>query len=608
MPRRSSTSPRVPSRRWATGGSTSRSPRLPRRSGRTSISRGWSADRLLWLRHEAPLPSVARAAVSEVPYDAVAHLREQWNRERRQPEEHSRAFAAQAREVALRRGLSVLAAEGAGATRRFRRARRREGGSAEITHAYVDRARRGQGLGAALTAAAIELAGDPEDLWICADDEDRPKRSGWAAGFRDVWRSMSFELTPPAGPRRAVSPRRGRSAPAAPAFFGQPPVSDLQVAALGGLSGRPAGSAARRLSPPPARLPGSPVMRVLLGGGSPRSACQASRAARRLASASSAAASKSERWRSHPARPRQTLRTHCPAPLSQRPQLPSSIGLLCWAGQWRPRTGPRGPCRFISQDRVHPCRVGRRPRSASSSRSARRPAYDRGMARSKKRFRDYSPAAAAAARGAHPPVAGDCRRRRARPSAPAGRRGPGQQVPVAAGPLERARLRDLPALGPAGGGVMTGGQLARAGPSGGPASDGNRHRSPRLGRGPRGPPGALHRAGGGEDQCAAGHAGRGRTEAAGDRRRPPPRARRGAARRPRRRHRRPDRRAAAHPPRRAVGGHRERGSLAGAARRQGVGTALLEDIIDRARAEGCCKVQLLSGIAPRPTASTGGPA
>ena len=59
------------------------------------ISRGWSADRLLWLRHEAPLPSVALAAVSEVPYDAVAHLREQWNREGRQPEEHSRAFAAQ---------------------------------------------------------------------------------------------------------------------------------------------------------------------------------------------------------------------------------------------------------------------------------------------------------------------------------------------------------------------------------------------------------------------------------------------------------------------------------------------------------------------------------
>ena len=133
--------------------------------------------------------------MSEVPYDAVAHLREQWNREGRQPEEHSRAFAAQAREVALRRGLRVLAAEGGGRPVGFATLDVR-GSSAEIAHVYVDPAHRGQGLGTSLTAAAIELAGEPEDLWICADDDDRPKELYRRLGFRDVWRSVSFELAP----------------------------------------------------------------------------------------------------------------------------------------------------------------------------------------------------------------------------------------------------------------------------------------------------------------------------------------------------------------------------------------------------------------------------
>ncbi len=162
------------------------------------IRRGWSTDRLLWMRHEAPLPRLPRAPVSEVHYDAVAHLRDQWHGGVRHAGEAPGDFSAQAREVALRRGLRVLAVHEGEHPVGFATLDVR-GTSAEVTHVYVDPVHRGQGLGTALTAAAIELAGDPDDLWICADDEDRPKHLYGRLGFRGVWRSMSFELAPQPG-------------------------------------------------------------------------------------------------------------------------------------------------------------------------------------------------------------------------------------------------------------------------------------------------------------------------------------------------------------------------------------------------------------------------
>jgi len=47
--------------------------------------------------------------------------------------------------------------------------------AAEITQVYVHPEHRAAG-GAAMTRAAIEAAGDEHDLWIAADDEDRPKQ------------------------------------------------------------------------------------------------------------------------------------------------------------------------------------------------------------------------------------------------------------------------------------------------------------------------------------------------------------------------------------------------------------------------------------------------
>jgi GNAT superfamily N-acetyltransferase len=70
------------------------------------------------------------------------------------------------------------------------------GDAAEIGQVYVDPAHRGTGLGTALTRAAIAAAGPVADLWIWADDEDRPKQLYARLGFRPVWTSMELTRLP----------------------------------------------------------------------------------------------------------------------------------------------------------------------------------------------------------------------------------------------------------------------------------------------------------------------------------------------------------------------------------------------------------------------------
>ena len=48
----------------------------------------------------------------------------------------------------------------------------------------------------AMTRAAIEAAGDVRDLWIVADDEDRPKELYARLGFRPAWATMEFTRRP----------------------------------------------------------------------------------------------------------------------------------------------------------------------------------------------------------------------------------------------------------------------------------------------------------------------------------------------------------------------------------------------------------------------------
>jgi GNAT superfamily N-acetyltransferase len=159
---------------------------------------GWKTLRLLWMRHEAPPPPAGtHIAVEEVPYDAVHALRVAWHEEDFPAEVNPAAYHEQAREVALGRGAKVLAVHEAGSADPIAFAQlERERDSAEITQVYVHPDHRGGGRGTAMTRAAIEAAAGARDLWIAADDEDRPKELYARLGFRPVWREMEVTLWP----------------------------------------------------------------------------------------------------------------------------------------------------------------------------------------------------------------------------------------------------------------------------------------------------------------------------------------------------------------------------------------------------------------------------
>jgi predicted GNAT family acetyltransferase len=157
-------------------------------------TKGWTALRLLWMRHETAPPPGPNVRVEEVAYDDVHHLRVAWHREDFSDGD-AVAHHTQAREVALRRDVQVLAMREGGAPVAFAQLER-EGAGAEITSVYVLPEHRGGGRGTAMTRAAIEAAGDVRDLWIGADDDDRPKQLYARLGFRPVWTAMEFLRLP----------------------------------------------------------------------------------------------------------------------------------------------------------------------------------------------------------------------------------------------------------------------------------------------------------------------------------------------------------------------------------------------------------------------------
>jgi GNAT superfamily N-acetyltransferase len=155
---------------------------------------GWMAERLVLMRLEERTPHGSDVAVETVPYDTVHELRVGWSREDL-PDQDPIAWLAQAREVALRRDPQVLVVRNEQAPVAFAQIER-VGDAAEITGVYVHPSRRGGGLGTALTRAAIEAAGSVRDLWIGADDEDRPKELYARLGFRPVVTLMEFTRLP----------------------------------------------------------------------------------------------------------------------------------------------------------------------------------------------------------------------------------------------------------------------------------------------------------------------------------------------------------------------------------------------------------------------------
>ena len=157
-------------------------------------ARGWHALRLLWMHHETAPPPGPEVPVEEVPYDAVDALRVAWHQEDF-PGQDAREYHAQARDVAQRRDVQVLAVREGGAPVAFAQLER-EGAAAEITQVYVHPEHRGGGRGTAMTRAAIEAAGDVQDLWIAADDDDRPKELYARLGFRPASTTMEFLRLP----------------------------------------------------------------------------------------------------------------------------------------------------------------------------------------------------------------------------------------------------------------------------------------------------------------------------------------------------------------------------------------------------------------------------
>ena len=154
----------------------------------------WEATRLLWMRHSGELPPGPAAPVEEVDYDAVLELRRSWHREDF-PDLDNTGYLANSRELAMARDVQVIASRDGDEIVGFAQLVRTEYG-AEITQVYVRPDHRGSGRGTAMTRAAIEAACDVADLWIAADDEDRPKELYARLGFRPAWRSIEFLRAP----------------------------------------------------------------------------------------------------------------------------------------------------------------------------------------------------------------------------------------------------------------------------------------------------------------------------------------------------------------------------------------------------------------------------
>jgi ribosomal protein S18 acetylase RimI-like enzyme len=162
----------------------------PLRAGFEAL--GWKVTRLVWMCHAGPAPPDAGPPVEQVPYDAVRDLRRAWHLEDF-PNMDMGDHYLEARDVSMRRHAEVFAVLESGAPVAFAQLER-DGGAAEITDVYVHPEYRGKGLGTALTQAAIRAGGDVSDLWIVADDEDRPKQLYARLGFRPAWTLLDFLL------------------------------------------------------------------------------------------------------------------------------------------------------------------------------------------------------------------------------------------------------------------------------------------------------------------------------------------------------------------------------------------------------------------------------
>jgi GNAT superfamily N-acetyltransferase len=155
---------------------------------------GWRCWRIVLMRHEhAPLPTAGHA-VEEVTFDATVELQIAWHAEE-YPGRTLGDHLTEAAEVARLRGTRSFAVLEGGKPVGYSTLER-IGNQAEVAEAYVAPERRGNGIGTALTLAAIAAGRDADDLFIFADDEDRPKRLYERLGFRPAWTMTEFLRLP----------------------------------------------------------------------------------------------------------------------------------------------------------------------------------------------------------------------------------------------------------------------------------------------------------------------------------------------------------------------------------------------------------------------------
>jgi ribosomal protein S18 acetylase RimI-like enzyme len=155
---------------------------------------GWRTCRLMLMLHVLALPEAhgSEWEVVEVDYDEVRALRARWHLEDF-PASDPEDYLAAKREIDLGDDYSVLASLRDGLPVGFA-ALVWAGDSAEIDGVYVVPEYRGRGLGTALTRAAVERGRGARQLWIGADEEDRPKQLYSRLGFRAAWTCVEFLL------------------------------------------------------------------------------------------------------------------------------------------------------------------------------------------------------------------------------------------------------------------------------------------------------------------------------------------------------------------------------------------------------------------------------